>query len=920
MATVGDIKIRIGASIDPLLKSLRKAERNMQRSGRKLAELGNNMTVAVSLPVIAVGAQAIKAAAKIESLEKALESALGSAGAAADEMKRLEEAAKLPGLGFEQAIRGSVKLQAVGFSAEEAREALLSFGNAIALAGGAASDLDGVALALTQIASKGKISAEEINQLAERVPQVRKAIQNVFGTSDSEQLQKLGLDMKDFVNSVVTELNKLPKAQNTIKNSIENAGIAITKAFADIGKDINDTFDVQGKIESFSIIVGKAAKVFTSLSPELKKATLGFVGFAVVVGPVAKLLGSVKLAAAAAIGNVGTLVKGVRTATTAFIAMNTAQKLLLTGGIIGGIFLAVEAFQALQFQLDKAVLGSAKLAEINREVAQAAGAETRKVNELFGALKKETTAKDEKKRVVGELLQQYPDYFKGIDLEKSNLGELNDLQKKLNKSILEGVAARKKAEALDEIYAQILEKQLELQRVQKGGFDSLSFEERQNQDISGGLFGLGELVGVEGLRRAGESGQDFAVRSKIEGLQSELQELEKTANQTTQAFDQLFNTGTRRRSGRGVSLNFQEEESTSTPSTTTNFSTQITQTKKEIQGLQSVTDELQQQFTLIDNQAKLLGGTFGDVVAQKTNLLKDKIKELLEEGFTPASPEIQKLVTELKMLGENAPITPLENTKKAIAQLSSETVKTTDSVVMLGASISINASAPISSFKDRIEGTKESLKTLRAEGFAPTSEAVKELKKELSELQALNFGEEFSKELSPILEGGLANGLIGVAGALGDIAAGTAGFGSAAAAALGGLASILEQVGKLAITTGIAVEGIKKALKLHPVAAVVGGVALVALAKVVKAKAASLVPALAEGGIAYGPTLAMVGDNPGANINPEVIAPLDKLQKMMQPATGTREIIISGKLTADGRDLGIIIDRNNVIQRRTRGY
>jgi hypothetical protein len=39
--------------------------------------------------------------------------------------------------------------------------------------------------------------------------------------------------------------------------------------------------------------------------------------------------------------------------------------------------------------------------------------------------------------------------------------------------------------------------------------------------------------------------------------------------------------------------------------------------------------------------------------------------------------------------------------------------------------------------------------------------------------------------------------------------------------------------------------------------------------------------ALAEGGLAFGPTLATVGDNPGARSNPEVIAPLDKLKGMM---------------------------------------
>ena len=38
---------------------------------------------------------------------------------------------------------------------------------------------------------------------------------------------------------------------------------------------------------------------------------------------------------------------------------------------------------------------------------------------------------------------------------------------------------------------------------------------------------------------------------------------------------------------------------------------------------------------------------------------------------------------------------------------------------------------------------------------------------------------------------------------------------------------------------------------------------------------------LAKGGLAFGPANAIVGDNPGAAHDPEVIAPLSKLQKMM---------------------------------------
>ena len=46
---------------------------------------------------------------------------------------------------------------------------------------------------------------------------------------------------------------------------------------------------------------------------------------------------------------------------------------------------------------------------------------------------------------------------------------------------------------------------------------------------------------------------------------------------------------------------------------------------------------------------------------------------------------------------------------------------------------------------------------------------------------------------------------------------------------------------------------------------------------------AAPLPALAKGGLAFGATTAIVGDNPNASVDPEVIAPLSKLQGMMQP-------------------------------------
>ena len=74
------------------------------------------------------------------------------------------------------------------------------------------------------------------------------------------------------------------------------------------------------------------------------------------------------------------------------------------------------------------------------------------------------------------------------------------------------------------------------------------------------------------------------------------------------------------------------------------------------------------------------------------------------------------------------------------------------------------------------------------------------------------------------------------------------------------------------------------------------------------------IPALADGGIASGPTLALVGEYAGASGNPEVIAPLDKLRSILQPAASLdlRKVQFEIK----GRTLvGILAKENNVNKR-----
>lgn len=178
--------------------------------------------VAVGTAVGGLGVLAIKEAATIESLKMGLNAVSGSAAETEKQLVRLREIAKLPGLGFKEAIQGSINLQAAGLSADLAERSLKAFGNALATVGRGKADLDGVSLALTQISAKGKVSAQEILQLQERLPQIRQAMIAAFGTADTEALQKQGIDSQTFIGAIVKEFEKLPPVTSGLNNQIEN--------------------------------------------------------------------------------------------------------------------------------------------------------------------------------------------------------------------------------------------------------------------------------------------------------------------------------------------------------------------------------------------------------------------------------------------------------------------------------------------------------------------------------------------------------------------------------------------------------------------------------------------------------------------------------------------------------------------------
>lgn len=344
-----DINIKIGAQITDLQKKLKQAERSLKRSGAKMQSIGMGLMTSLSAPLAALGGGAIKAAGDFEAMSNGLTAIMGDADLAAAELEKLKEAAKNPGLGFAQAVKGSVRLQSIGLDANLARENMLAMGNAIALVGGGAEELDRATLAMQQIGAKGKVSAEEINQLNEVIPQIRAVMKDTFGTSEGQELTKMGVDANTFIEEITKGLQKLPEAQGGIKNAIENTGIAMQSFLSSLGMELNEAFNIQGNVESFANRLTEISERFAGLDERTQKIIFTLGGLVIAIGPALYAFGKMQTLAATLTGNYRSLVTFVSKMSTVVKSATSSQaafNVVMAANPVGVVVVAITALVA----------------------------------------------------------------------------------------------------------------------------------------------------------------------------------------------------------------------------------------------------------------------------------------------------------------------------------------------------------------------------------------------------------------------------------------------------------------------------------------------------------------------------------------------------------------------------------------------
>ena len=282
------INVQLGLDVSDFQKGLIQATAKLDAFAKRAQSMGETLTQNLTLPIVGIGAAAVKSFADFDKLERGLTAVMGTSEAAAAELEKLKEAARAPGLGFEEAVRGSIRLQAVGLSADEARGTLQAFGAAIAATGGTAENLESVQYQLTQMISKNRILQEDFGILQENVPLLGKAVQQAFGTANIEQIRATGISAQDFNKRLVEALQSLPEVQKAtggLGNAFDNFTDSVKFSLGELGRIIAETINLEGILNGLSDALAAVVGWFKQLSPGAQKFIVVVAGIVAAIGP-----------------------------------------------------------------------------------------------------------------------------------------------------------------------------------------------------------------------------------------------------------------------------------------------------------------------------------------------------------------------------------------------------------------------------------------------------------------------------------------------------------------------------------------------------------------------------------------------------------------------------------------------------------
>ena len=262
-------------------------------------------------------------AAQIGKLQVALRGIVGSQADYETALRVAASATRELNIPQEVAIGGLTRLTAAvrgaGGTITDSSFAFTAVNEAIKATGGGAQQAEGAILALTQVFSKGKVSAEELNQLAERLPGTFTLFAQAAGKTGPElqkALEQGQVGLNDLTKFLAILRDKYSGTAKTIAQSSEEAGARLQVAFNGMRLSVGKALQPLG-----AEFQNAFANFIYTITPALTAAVTG----------VANAISGMYKIIASGFGLLSQLKD---------LVINVTKALIVFGGVSAGVFVA----------------------------------------------------------------------------------------------------------------------------------------------------------------------------------------------------------------------------------------------------------------------------------------------------------------------------------------------------------------------------------------------------------------------------------------------------------------------------------------------------------------------------------------------------------------------------------------------------
>ncbi|WP_077920421.1 tape measure protein [Spirosoma sp. 209] len=372
-----NLTVLIDADIARFQAALANVSGGLQGFAQKAQTIGTTLSVAISAPLALLGKRAIETFGEMDSLRRGLATLEKDATALQNRLGKLNEIAKLPGLGMKETIAGDIRLRTVLNSiygvekaADMSERTLKGFGNAVALVGKGKVEFGRALYGVQQLANTPFPLGEDLNIIKDAIPQVTPLLNAAFGTSRSDDFKKLGVSSKQVMEVILDGLEKLPKASGGAKNAFENFGDTTTRAFDGVGQTLFKALHIEGFLNAVGDAITKLADKFNNMPATTQTLVSAFGLIAIALPPL--------------IAGIGFFTTTILPALRAgMLAVRTASMLML--GPIGLIAAAIAAAAILIImhwdKVKAALVDSGVWTQLKGIVSSALGV----ITSIFGA-------------------------------------------------------------------------------------------------------------------------------------------------------------------------------------------------------------------------------------------------------------------------------------------------------------------------------------------------------------------------------------------------------------------------------------------------------------------------------------------------------------------------------------------------------